>query len=98
MFEKGLIIGFLLRILVFSSATVYVFYIAGSSIEKTTTSTHLERFKKMELTLHDLGGIKIDLNDYSDKTILINFGGTWCAPCVAEMPFLQEVYEAINDD
>ena len=98
MFNKGLIIGFLLGILVISSATAYVFYIAGSTIEKTTTATQLERFKKMELTLHDLGKIKIDLNDYSDKTILINFWGTWCAPCIAEMPFLQEVYEDINDD
>ena len=32
---------------------------------------------------------KIDLS--SDKTYVINFWATWCAPCVKELPYFEEV-------
>jgi len=98
MFKKGLITGFILGIVLIISAIGYLFYTAGSTIEETATVAQKERFKKMELILHDLEGREINLKDYSDKTILINFWGTWCAPCIAEMPFLQEVYHTVKDD
>ena len=98
MFKKGLITGFILGIVLIISAIGYLFYTAGSTIEETATVAQKERFKKMELILHDLEGREINLKDYSDKTILINFWGTWCAPCITEMPFLQEVYHTVKDD
>ncbi|MDG1058193.1 MAG: hypothetical protein P8O94_03090 [Flavobacteriaceae bacterium] len=73
MFKKGLITGFILGIVLIISAIGYLFYTAGSTIEETATVAQKERFKKMELILHDLEGREINLKDYSDKRILINF-------------------------
>lgn len=34
----------------------------------------------------------IRLSDYQGKGVMLNFWGTWCKPCEAEMPYMQELY------
>ena len=43
------------------------------------------------LNLTTLSGEKISLTDFSDKTIVLNFWATWCAPCLKEIPSLLEL-------
>ena len=38
---------------------------------------------------------KIDLSD--DKTYVLNFWATWCAPCVKELPYFEEVNKQSQD-
>ena len=38
---------------------------------------------------------KIDLS--VDKTYVINFWATWCAPCVKELPYFEEVNKKFKD-
>jgi len=49
------------------------------------------------LTIIDLEGRPVSLQDYLGKVILVNNWATWCPPCKAEMPALQEYYEAHKD-
>lgn len=37
------------------------------------------------------------LSDYKGKIILLDFGATWCAPCVAELPRLDSMKRAFDD-
>ncbi|MDN3493333.1 TlpA family protein disulfide reductase [Winogradskyella bathintestinalis] len=39
----------------------------------------------------------INLMDMQDKVVFINFWATWCPPCIAEMPNLQELYGDYKD-
>jgi peroxiredoxin len=44
----------------------------------------------------DISGNEISLEKFSGKVVLLDFWATWCAPCVAEMPALQKLYDEFN--
>ena len=43
------------------------------------------------LDLHDLKGAAHKLEEYRGKPLVLNFWATWCVPCAAEMPLLNEM-------
>jgi peroxiredoxin len=51
-----------------------------------------------EFSLFDLAGNEVRLSDYRGKKVLLNFWATWCPPCKAEMPYMQEYYEEYQKD
>ncbi|TQR17614.1 redoxin domain-containing protein [Psychrobacillus soli] len=44
-------------------------------------------------TLTTLDGEEVTLSDYQGKKVVLNFWATWCPPCKAEMPHMQNYYE-----
>ena len=48
-----------------------------------------------ELTLTD--GTTVRLSDFKGKPVWINFWASWCPPCRAENPDIQDVYNAHKD-
>ena len=51
-----------------------------------------------DLTLLTLDGQSVHLSEFEGKVVFINFWATWCAPCLAEMPFIQALYEDVASD
>jgi thiol-disulfide isomerase/thioredoxin len=51
-----------------------------------------------EFTLTTLDGQPVDLEQYRGRPIFMNFWGTWCPPCVAELPELQAFAAAQGDE
>ncbi len=43
------------------------------------------------LTLPDANGVATSLARWKGSALVVNFWATWCAPCVAEMPDLQQL-------
>ena len=43
--------------------------------------------------LADLAGQSVSLEGLRGQYVMLNFWATWCGPCQAEMPFIQEIYE-----
>jgi thiol-disulfide isomerase/thioredoxin len=37
------------------------------------------------------------LSDFEGKPVFLNFWATWCPPCIAEMPSIQDLYDEYKD-
>jgi len=48
-------------------------------------------------TLQQTDGTEFSTSAYKNKWILLDFWGTWCAPCRKEHPDLQKFYDEIKD-
>ncbi|OXS58484.1 peroxiredoxin [Bacillus sp. V-88] len=46
-----------------------------------------------DFTLTTLDGEEVKLSDYQGKKVILNFWATWCPPCKAEMPHMEQYYE-----
>ena len=46
-----------------------------------------------EAAFQGLTGAKVRLADFKGKVVLLNFWGTWCVPCLREIPELVRVSE-----
>ena len=47
-------------------------------------------------SLPGLEGKKVSLTDFKGKGVLVNIWATWCAPCVAEMPSMEKLYQELK--
>lgn len=48
--------------------------------------------------LTNLDGEMVSLSDFKGKPVLVNFWATWCPPCLAEMPLIQEYADRYKND
>lgn len=46
----------------------------------------------------DAQGALLNTQDMTGKIVFINFWATWCPPCIAEMPSLNELYVKFKDN
>lgn len=56
--------------------------------------------KESDWVMQILSADKPDVNelgDFKGKPVFLNFWGTWCPPCIAEMPSIQDLYDEYKD-
>jgi peroxiredoxin len=54
-------------------------------------------FQAPDFELIDTTGKTYRLSDLRGRPILLNFWASWCSPCKAEMPAMQQVYRQFQD-
>lgn len=45
----------------------------------------------------DMNGNLVSLNSMNDKPIFLNFWATWCPPCIAELPGIEDLHNEYGD-
>ncbi len=78
----------------------FVLLVGGYAISGSlfTSSAALAKGDKPPaFKLADLDNVAHDWSEYKGKPVILNFWGTFCPPCRAEMPALQKQYEKWHD-
>lgn len=52
----------------------------------------------IDFALRGLDGQAYTLSDYAGQPVIINFWGTFCPPCVSEMPLIESYYKRYADE
>ena len=68
--------------------------VAASATTGGLTPSPRVGFAAPDFTLELLGGGQVSLSELRGKPVIVNLWASWCPPCRAEMPALQQVYEA----
>ena len=43
--------------------------------------------------LTDINGEEVSFSEFKNQTVFLNFWATWCPPCIAEMPDIDDLYQ-----
>ncbi len=65
-------------------------------VENANTSPEVGAFAP-DFSLTSLDGEQVRLSDYRGKPVILNFWATWCPPCRAEMPALEEIWQQYGE-
>lgn len=63
----------------------------------TEIPTSQQKQVDYDIPLLSINGDPINLNRFRGKVIFMNFWATWCPPCIAEMPFINKLYNKIHN-
>ena len=83
-FWKGFTTGGILCIL----SIVFVFY-------KFTARPDISL---NQLEVYNFNGDKVELNKDIGKPLVVNYWATWCAPCIKEFPYFEDVKQELGED
>ncbi len=50
-----------------------------------------------DFQLQDLDGNTVSLSELRGSPVMLNFWASWCGPCRAEMPYIQQIYDEWQD-
>lgn len=95
--DRGRWLVFTLVVFIAGAAWVWSSAVPDSTTTGGRIPSPREGFLAPDFTLDLLTGGKMTLSEQQGKVVIINLWASWCPPCRAEMPALQEVYLANRD-
>lgn len=90
-------LAFTVVVFIAGAAWVWSSAVSDSATTGGRIPSPREGFLAPDFTLDLLTGGEMTLSEQKGKVVIINLWASWCPPCRAEMPALQEVYLANRD-
>lgn len=76
----------------------FLFLLLTSCVDtESAPMTKVDDGSRAAFSLPNLKGESENIDNYKGSYLLINFWATWCAPCVKEIPSLNNLYNKFKD-
>lgn len=75
--------------------------IMNPDVEKTEASVDVDAENPktdFSMSLVNSKGEKVNMEEFRGKVIFINIWATWCPPCIAEMPGINNLYNDVEEE
>ena len=74
--------------------------IMNPDVNEKTDAVVTEDYPKADfrLNLVDSKGEKVSMEQFKGQVIFVNVWATWCPPCIAEMPGINNLFNDVKDD
>ncbi|MCK5313994.1 MAG: TlpA family protein disulfide reductase [Anaerolineales bacterium] len=89
--------AFTIIVLVFFAGWIWISKGPASSNLDAEVSLPHQGFSAPDFSLETIHGETVTLSELQGRPVIINLWASWCPPCRAEMPALQNVYEDYQD-
>ena len=64
---------------------------------KRPTAEVVRSFNNNDIEIYNFSELERLLNYKDNNTYVINFWATWCAPCIKELPYFQELHDKYSN-
>ena len=72
------------------------FFMACTPSTKNSDAENQNDITLESIELKRLSGEDVDMDEFENKTVFINFWATWCKPCIQEMPTIEKAQEQLK--
>jgi cytochrome c biogenesis protein CcmG, thiol:disulfide interchange protein DsbE len=87
----------ILYILLLIAGAAWTVLSMDQSVSANEVAAPQAGFPAPDFTLQTTTGETYTLSELKGKAVLVNLWATWCPPCRAEMPAIQNIYEEYKD-
>lgn len=96
--SDALLVIFIVLMIIPQTRTPLMVFVQRTFAFGPSTAGTEEEVKAYNWPLYTADHKEINFSEAKNEVAFVNFWATWCPPCIAEMPYMQNLYDDYKDE